>query len=105
MRRPVTPGNHSRRLGGFPCEPAQDSNRMLGRLLSSRREQERSLALAERSIPGPTRADAPPRLRSCRVVGFRCGDRGRRANQREVAERLREVADLPLPLHVVLLGE
>ena len=36
-------------------------------------------------------------------LGARLGNRYRRSDQREVAEGLREVADLTLPLHVVLL--
>src|SRR5436190_21138208 len=42
-------------------------------------------------------------LRSCRGCRARLGNRHRRSDQREVAEGLREVADLTLPLHVVLL--
>src|SRR4051794_28754516 len=37
--------------------------------------------------------------------GLRGGDGLRRANQRQVAEGLREVADLALARHVVLLGQ
>jgi len=39
----------------------------------------------------------------CGLLG--CGELARRDDQREVAERLREVADLPPAPHVVLLGE
>src|ERR1700742_671184 len=48
------------------------------------------------------------RVATCPSVGGRAPgrrDRLRRLDQREVAERLREVADLPAALDVVLLGE
>ena len=47
--------------------------------------------------------DAEPSLTP--RLSSRLGNRHRRYDQREVAERLREVADLPPPRHVVLLGE
>src|SRR5919108_3859179 len=44
-------------------------------------------------------------LTCVRSLGLRRRDGHRRADQGEVAECLWEVADLPLPRHVVLLGE
>src|SRR5215203_10118 len=49
------------------------------------------------------RATPPSRLNL--RVGFRSRDGRRRADQRQVAERLGEVADLPLALHVVLFRQ
>src|SRR4029450_1972097 len=42
---------------------------------------------------------------SSSLLGVRCSDSGRRADQGEMAERLREVPDLSLPSHVVLFGQ